>query len=359
MHPQTLRMYEQRGLIKPKRSPKGTRLYSQEDVDRLRRIQEMTVELGHEPRRRRAGASSSRRSLRAMERKVAASSSAGRASCRRRSRGSRRSAAWSRPSWSSTSRASTALVPVRMRRAASGPGRPARSAASSRTAFGHRPLHTSAGDSRLRLSHFARRQSSLPWPPPPPGRCCRRRGRCCRHRGRCCPRRGRHRLRPRRVRRGRHRLRPRRVRRGRHRPRPGRVRRGRRRLDLRSASAAVVARLGVVARGRRPARPGESAPVGAVVACGSACGAPPGSLRGRRRCPASSPRPAWRCYVRSLRSSAPPRRPTAAVAATSSAARPMARPLIRWFLMSSFTSGGNGDDGHLGDRPAKPPPTPG
>jgi MerR family transcriptional regulator/heat shock protein HspR len=46
MHPQTLRMYEQRGLIEPKRSPKGTRLYSHEDVDRLRRIQEMTNELG-------------------------------------------------------------------------------------------------------------------------------------------------------------------------------------------------------------------------------------------------------------------------------------------------------------------------
>jgi MerR family transcriptional regulator, heat shock protein HspR len=46
MHPQTLRMYEQRGLIEPKRSPKGTRLYSQLDVDRLRRIQEMTAELG-------------------------------------------------------------------------------------------------------------------------------------------------------------------------------------------------------------------------------------------------------------------------------------------------------------------------
>src|SRR4051812_27029953 len=46
MHPQTLRIYEQRGLITPKRSPKGTRLYSQEDVDRLRRIQEMTAELG-------------------------------------------------------------------------------------------------------------------------------------------------------------------------------------------------------------------------------------------------------------------------------------------------------------------------
>src|SRR5436309_10151849 len=46
MHPQTLRMYEARGLIEPKRSPKGTRLYSQADVERLRRIQEMTAELG-------------------------------------------------------------------------------------------------------------------------------------------------------------------------------------------------------------------------------------------------------------------------------------------------------------------------
>ena len=46
MHPQTLRMYEARGLIEPKRSPKGTRLYSRKDVERLRRIQEMTAELG-------------------------------------------------------------------------------------------------------------------------------------------------------------------------------------------------------------------------------------------------------------------------------------------------------------------------
>jgi MerR family transcriptional regulator/heat shock protein HspR len=46
MHPQTLRMYEARGLIEPKRSPKGTRLYSQADVERLRRIQEMTTEFG-------------------------------------------------------------------------------------------------------------------------------------------------------------------------------------------------------------------------------------------------------------------------------------------------------------------------
>jgi MerR family transcriptional regulator/heat shock protein HspR len=44
MHPQTLRMYEARGLITPKRSPKNTRLYSQADVERLRRIQQMTTE---------------------------------------------------------------------------------------------------------------------------------------------------------------------------------------------------------------------------------------------------------------------------------------------------------------------------
>jgi MerR family transcriptional regulator/heat shock protein HspR len=46
MHPQTLRMYETRGLITPKRSPKNTRLYSLEDVERLRRIQRMTAEEG-------------------------------------------------------------------------------------------------------------------------------------------------------------------------------------------------------------------------------------------------------------------------------------------------------------------------
>jgi MerR family transcriptional regulator/heat shock protein HspR len=46
MHPQTLRMYEARGLIEPQRSPKGTRLYSHADVERLRRIQGMTAELG-------------------------------------------------------------------------------------------------------------------------------------------------------------------------------------------------------------------------------------------------------------------------------------------------------------------------
>jgi MerR family transcriptional regulator, heat shock protein HspR len=46
MHPQTLRMYEARGLITPKRSPKNTRLYSFEDVERLRRIQRMTAQEG-------------------------------------------------------------------------------------------------------------------------------------------------------------------------------------------------------------------------------------------------------------------------------------------------------------------------
>lgn len=46
MHPQTLRIYEARGLIQPQRSPKNTRLYSQRDVERLRRIQRMTSEQG-------------------------------------------------------------------------------------------------------------------------------------------------------------------------------------------------------------------------------------------------------------------------------------------------------------------------
>jgi MerR family transcriptional regulator/heat shock protein HspR len=46
MHPQTLRVYEARGLIEPKRSPKGTRLDSHQEGERLRRIQEMTAELG-------------------------------------------------------------------------------------------------------------------------------------------------------------------------------------------------------------------------------------------------------------------------------------------------------------------------
>ena len=46
MHPQTLRMYESKGLVRPKRTPGGTRLYSESDVERLRVIQRLTTELG-------------------------------------------------------------------------------------------------------------------------------------------------------------------------------------------------------------------------------------------------------------------------------------------------------------------------
>jgi MerR family transcriptional regulator/heat shock protein HspR len=46
MHPQTLRIYESKGLLRPKRTPGGTRLYSEADVDRLRLIQQLTTELG-------------------------------------------------------------------------------------------------------------------------------------------------------------------------------------------------------------------------------------------------------------------------------------------------------------------------
>ncbi len=42
MHPQTLRIYERKGLIDPYRTPGGTRRYSQEDIDRLRLISELT-----------------------------------------------------------------------------------------------------------------------------------------------------------------------------------------------------------------------------------------------------------------------------------------------------------------------------
>ncbi|MDQ3893759.1 MAG: helix-turn-helix transcriptional regulator [Actinomycetota bacterium] len=45
MHPQTLRIYEQKGLVRPKRTPGNTRLYSERDVHRLRTIQRLT-ELG-------------------------------------------------------------------------------------------------------------------------------------------------------------------------------------------------------------------------------------------------------------------------------------------------------------------------
>jgi MerR family transcriptional regulator, heat shock protein HspR len=46
MHPQTLRMYEQKGLVRPKRTEGNTRLYSDADLERLRLIQRLTGELG-------------------------------------------------------------------------------------------------------------------------------------------------------------------------------------------------------------------------------------------------------------------------------------------------------------------------
>src|SRR5438874_12818271 len=46
MHPQTLRIYESKGLVRPKRTPGGTRLYSDSDLERLRIIQRLTTELG-------------------------------------------------------------------------------------------------------------------------------------------------------------------------------------------------------------------------------------------------------------------------------------------------------------------------
>jgi MerR family transcriptional regulator, heat shock protein HspR len=46
MHPQTLRLYEQRGLVRPKRTAGNTRLYSDADVERLRLIQRLTSDVG-------------------------------------------------------------------------------------------------------------------------------------------------------------------------------------------------------------------------------------------------------------------------------------------------------------------------
>jgi MerR family transcriptional regulator/heat shock protein HspR len=46
MHPQTLRIYETKGLVRPGRTPGGTRLYSERDLERLRLIQRLTTELG-------------------------------------------------------------------------------------------------------------------------------------------------------------------------------------------------------------------------------------------------------------------------------------------------------------------------
>ena len=46
MHPQTLRIYEQKGLVRPRRTPGNTRLYSERDLERLREIQHLTADLG-------------------------------------------------------------------------------------------------------------------------------------------------------------------------------------------------------------------------------------------------------------------------------------------------------------------------
>jgi MerR family transcriptional regulator/heat shock protein HspR len=46
MHPQTLRVYEQKGLVRPKRTAGNTRLYSERDLERLRLIQRLTTEVG-------------------------------------------------------------------------------------------------------------------------------------------------------------------------------------------------------------------------------------------------------------------------------------------------------------------------
>src|ERR687886_2413326 len=46
MHPQTLRIYEQKGLVRPRRTSGNTRLYSEADLERLRTIQRLTTELG-------------------------------------------------------------------------------------------------------------------------------------------------------------------------------------------------------------------------------------------------------------------------------------------------------------------------
>jgi len=46
MHPQTLRLYEAKGLVRPARTPGGTRLYAEVDIERLRLIQRLTSELG-------------------------------------------------------------------------------------------------------------------------------------------------------------------------------------------------------------------------------------------------------------------------------------------------------------------------
>ncbi len=46
VHPQTLRQYEDKGLVRPKRTPGGTRLYSEADIERLQIVQRLTTEVG-------------------------------------------------------------------------------------------------------------------------------------------------------------------------------------------------------------------------------------------------------------------------------------------------------------------------
>ena len=46
MHPQTLRIYETKGLVRPRRTAGNTRLYSERDLERLREIQRLTTDWG-------------------------------------------------------------------------------------------------------------------------------------------------------------------------------------------------------------------------------------------------------------------------------------------------------------------------
>ncbi len=115
MHPQTLRIYEMRGLITPKRSPKNTRLYSEEDVSRLQRIQELTTELGlnlagvERVMELEAELARSRRRVERLERELERTREAGRAEVERIRRSFRQELVrYEQPE--------SALVPVRRRR---------------------------------------------------------------------------------------------------------------------------------------------------------------------------------------------------------------------------------------------------
>ncbi len=116
MHPQTLRIYEMRGLITPKRSPKNTRLYSEEDVGRLRRIQELTTDLGlnlagvERVMELEAELARTRRRVERLERELERAHEARRAEVERVRRSFRQELVrYERPE--------SALVPVRRRRA--------------------------------------------------------------------------------------------------------------------------------------------------------------------------------------------------------------------------------------------------